>query len=72
MSSSNNGSKAEPKMLLRGASTTAGLSMYAAKLNPAAFLSSFSVTQQAVSADKQAILALMTFEKRRKQSAKQT
>ncbi len=44
MSSSNNGSKAEPKMLLRGAFTTAGLSMYAAKLNSAACVSSASIS----------------------------
>ena len=42
MSSTINGTKADPKMLLRGALTTAGLSMYAAKLNPAACVSSAS------------------------------
>jgi len=44
VSSSNNGSKADPKMLLRGALTTAGLSMCAAKLNLAACVSSASIS----------------------------
>ncbi len=44
VSSSNNGSKADPKILLRGALTTAGLSMYAPKLKPAACVSSASMS----------------------------